>query len=136
MRAAAVAARDKRRLRLGDLAERRNGIMPAGDMRRIGGGSDDDKIVPGDLPVPRAMPLRDELLLGVGVMHEDEIGVAAPRRVERLSGALRQHMHVNPGLPREDREDRAEEPGIVERGRRRQQDGVGRHLGRARIRQP
>jgi len=53
--------------------------MPAGDMRRIGGGSDDDKIVPRDLPVRRAMPLRDELLFGVGVMHEDEIGVGAPR---------------------------------------------------------
>ena len=40
------------------------------------------------------------------------------------------------GLACEDWQDRAEEPGIVERGRRRQQDGVGRHLGRARIRQP
>ena len=98
MCAAAVAARDKRRFRLGNLAERRGRVMAASDMRRIGGGSDDDKIVPRDLPARRAMPLRDELLLGFRVVHKDEIGIAAPCRVERLSGALRQHMHIDPGL--------------------------------------
>ena len=48
--AALVAARDKRRLRASDRLQRRDRIVGAGDMRRVGAGSDHDEIVPGDLP--------------------------------------------------------------------------------------
>ena len=76
-------------------------------MRRVGVGSDDDEIVPRDLPPVDAVALVDEFLLGLGVVDEDEIGVAAPRRVERLAGALRQHMHRDAGRLGEVRQDRA-----------------------------
>ena len=61
-------------------------------MRRIGGRTDDDKIVPGDLPARDAVALVDELLLGFGIVHQQQIGIAPPRGVERLAGSLRDHM--------------------------------------------
>ena len=54
--AALVAARDKRRLCAGDRLQRRDRIVAAGDMCRIGMRPDHDEIVPGDLPAVDAMP--------------------------------------------------------------------------------
>ena len=93
MRAAAVAARDERRTGRRDGLERGDGILSAPDPGRVGIGSDKDEIVPRDLTPVDAVTLVDEFLLGLGVVDENEIRVAAPRRVERLTRALRQHMH-------------------------------------------
>jgi hypothetical protein len=42
-----------------------------------------------------AEALGDELLLGHLVVHEDHVGIAAARRVQRLAGAQRDDAHVD-----------------------------------------
>ncbi len=54
-------------------------------------------------------------LLRLGV-DEDDVGVAAAAGVERLAGALRHHLHVDAGLGLEQRQDVAEQAGILRRG--------------------
>src|SRR5262245_4953309 len=54
------------------------------------------------------------LLLRLGV-HEQHIGVAASAGVERLAGALRHHLHVDAGLGLEQRQDVAEQSGVLRR---------------------
>ena len=71
-------------------------------------------------PLPSSM----NFLLGLGVVDEDDVGVAAPRGVERLAGAERQHVHGDPGRLGEFRQDRAEQSRIVDRGGRGQGDGL------------
>ena len=68
------------------------------DVRRIGGRPDQDEVVPGDLPAADAVASGDEFLLGLGIVNEDEVGIAAPRRVERLAGPQREHMHGDAAL--------------------------------------
>ena len=73
--------------------EARDRVVSALDPGRIGDRADDDEVVPRELAPVDAVALGDEFRLGVRVVDEDEIGVAAPRRVERLAGAERQDMH-------------------------------------------
>jgi hypothetical protein len=42
-----------------------------------------------------------ELLFGLGIVNQQEIGVAPPRRVQGLARALRDHVDRNAGLGRE-----------------------------------
>jgi hypothetical protein len=83
--AALVAARDERRAGGGDRRERGDRVMAARDMRRIRARTDHDEIVPGDLPAIDAVPLGDELFLGLRIGHQDQIGVAMRRRRQRLA---------------------------------------------------
>ena len=53
--------------------------MVAGDMRRVGARSDNDEIIPGDLPAVDAVACGDEFLLGLGIVHQHQIGVAMRR---------------------------------------------------------
>jgi hypothetical protein len=55
-------------------------------------------------------------------MHEHHVGIAAPRGVERLAGAFRDHLDLDIGLGLEDRQQIAEQPGILGRGGRRHHD--------------
>ena len=55
-------------------------------------------------------------------VHEHHVGIAAPAGVERLTGALRDHLHVDAGLGLEQRQDVAEQAGILRRGGRRHDD--------------
>jgi hypothetical protein len=64
-----------------------------------------DEVVPGDLPALGAMPLGDELLLGLGIVHQYQIGVAPRRGRQRLSRALREHAHGYAGLAGKFRQD-------------------------------
>jgi hypothetical protein len=57
-------------------------------------------------------------------MHEHHIGVAAARGVERLAGALGDDFHVDPGLLLEDRQQIAEQAGILRRRGRGDHDGL------------
>ena len=50
-----------------------------------------------------------KLFLGGFGMNEDDIGVAAPCGVERLTGALGQHFHLDAGLLLHDRQQVAEQ---------------------------
>jgi hypothetical protein len=79
-------------------SDRRDGVMAAGNMRRIRGRTDQDEIVPGDLPAVDAVPLGDELLFGLRIAHQDQIGVAVRRRRQRLAGALGEDTHRDAGL--------------------------------------
>ena len=58
----------------------------------------------------------DEFLLLRPGVHEHHVGVAAPAGVERLAGALRHHLHVDAGLGLEQRQDMAEQAGVLRRG--------------------
>jgi hypothetical protein len=62
------------------------------------------------------------LLLRLGV-HEQHVGVAAPAGVERLAGALRHHLHIDAGLGLEQRQDMAEQAGVLRRGGGGDHDG-------------
>src|SRR5262249_15193166 len=52
-------------------------------------------------------------------MHEYDVSVAAPRQVERLPGAERDHAHLDPRLLLEDRKQVAEQARLLGRGGRR-----------------
>ena len=69
------------------------------------------------------MPSRDEALLRRAVMHEHHVGVAAPADVERLAGAERHHAHRDAGVPREDRQDMAEQARLLGGGGGGDRDG-------------
>ena len=102
--------------------------MTARDMCRVRARTDQDEIVPGDLPAVDAVPRRDEFLLGLGIVDQHQIGVAMRRRRQCLAGALRQDMHRNPGLLGETGQDVREQPGIVDRSGRGQHDRLRRLL--------
>ena len=70
----------------------------------------------------QAKTFGEKFLLGRLGMHEHHIGIAAPGGVERLAGALRHHLHVDAGLFLEDRQQIAEQAGILRRGRRSDND--------------
>jgi hypothetical protein len=57
-------------------------------------------------------------------VDKDDIGIAAPCSVERLSGAERQHTHRDAGRLGELGQDRREQARIVDRGGRRQHDDL------------
>ena len=65
-----------------------------------------NEVVVHDLEAPHAETIGEELLLRHLVMDEDDVGIAAPGGVERLAGALCDHLHVDAGLRLEDRQDR------------------------------
>jgi len=111
-------------LRLGcrDRRECGNGVVAALDLRRIGFWADKDKVVPRDLTTVNAVTLADEFLLGLGVVHENEIRIITPRRIERLTRALHQHMYRDAGLFCELRQDGREQSGIIDRTRRGEPD--------------
>jgi hypothetical protein len=61
-------------------------------MRRIGARPDHDKIIPRDLPAVDAVAGRDEFLLSLRVMNQNQIGVVARRRLKRLARTLSQDI--------------------------------------------
>ena len=70
-------------------------------MSRIGGRPNDDKVIPRDLPARRAVAFIHELLFGLRIVNQQEIGIAPPRRVQRLAGALRDDVDRDAGPGRE-----------------------------------
>ena len=92
------------------------------DAGRIALRPDQHEVVVHHVEALHAEALGEEfLLLRLGV-DEHHVGVAAPRGVERLAGALRDHLHVDAGLGLEDRQEIAEQPGILRRGGRGDHD--------------
>src|SRR5690242_18310304 len=98
MRAAIVAARDKGRLFLGDPAQGGGRIAHSLDAGGIAPGADDEKIVVHDFAPADPETVGDEFVLGLLVMDEDDVGVAARRGLERLPGALRDDVDLNAGV--------------------------------------
>ena len=92
------------------------------DAGRIALRPDQDEVVVHHRIALHAEAVGDEfLLLRLGV-HEHHVGVAAPAGVERLAGALRDHLHVDAGLGLEQRQDVAEQAGVLGRGGRGDDD--------------
>jgi hypothetical protein len=96
--------------------------MAADNMRRIQARADYDEVVPGDLASVDAMPLGDELLLSLRIVHQHQIGVAARGRRQRLAGTLSEDAHRDSGIVGKFRQNAREKPRIFDRGRRGQHD--------------
>jgi hypothetical protein len=129
--AALVAARDEGRLgRFDRFAQAFEDVL-AGRLGRVGLGADDDEVVVHDFLALDAEALGDELLLGGLVMHEDDVGIAAARHVERLAGAQGDHAHLDAAGLLEGRQQVAEEAGLLGRGGRRHGDEALLGLGQA-----
>ena len=102
--------------------QRRDDVLAALDAGRIALRPDQDEVVVHHRIALHAEAFGDEfLLLRLGV-HEHHVGIAAPAGVERLAGALRDDLHVDAGLGLEQRQDVAEQAGILRRGGRGDDD--------------
>src|SRR5262245_36402970 len=69
------------------------------------------------------MPFRNEFLLCLPSMHENHVGTAAARHVERLAGTQGDDFNVDAGLLLEQRKDVAEQTGVLRRSGRCNHDG-------------
>src|SRR6185503_16767387 len=94
VRAAAVAARDERRARVLDLAQRFGRIGSVHDPGRVCFRPDDDEVVVHDGEAPHALTLAQEFLLGRLRMYEHDVRVASTREVERLARAERDDSYL------------------------------------------
>ena len=121
VRAGLVAARDERRA-LALIVFSAGDDVLALDAGRIALRPDQDEVVVHHRIALHAEAVGDELLLLRLGVHEHHVGVAAPAGVERLAGALRHHLHVDAGLGLEQRQDVAEQAGVLGRGGRGDDD--------------
>jgi hypothetical protein len=85
---------------------------------RVGLRADDDEVVVHHLLALDAEAFGDEFLLGRLVMHEDDVGIAAPRHVQRLAGAQRDDAHLDAAGLLEGRQQVAEQTRLLGRGGR------------------
>ena len=115
MGAAVIAARGEGRLHLCDLGQRRNDIARPGHARRIGGRSDDDKIVVHDVKTFHPVTFGDESLFGGLGVHKKDIAIAVHRILDRLSGADGDDSHLDVGLVLKKWQDLLEKAGILGR---------------------
>src|SRR5215813_1734969 len=70
------------------------------------------------------MPFRNEFLLRLPGMHQNHVGTAAARHVERLAGTQGDDFNVDSGLGLEQRQDVAEQAGVLRRGGGGDHDGL------------
>ena len=71
-------------MRRGDRLQCRDAVAAALDVGRIGGWPNDDKVIPCDLSACRAVTFIHELLFGLWIVNQQEIGIAPPRSVQAL----------------------------------------------------
>src|SRR6516164_8908848 len=69
------------------------------------------------------MPFRNEFLLRLPGMHQNHVGTAAAREVERLAGSQGNDFNVDAGLGLEQRQDAAEQAGVLRRSSGGDHDG-------------
>src|SRR5262249_24563855 len=86
--------------------------------------SNDDKIVVHHGIALHAKPFRNEFLLCLPGMHENHVGIAAARGVERLAGTLGDDFNVDAGLGLEQRQDVAEQARVLRRSGGGDYDGL------------
>ena len=72
--------------------------------------ADQDEVVVHHRVTLDAEAFRQEFLLRRFRVDEHDVGVAAAAGIERLAGALRDHLHIDSGLGLEQRQDMAEQP--------------------------
>ena len=85
-----LSPRETNRARGGARLQRRNRISAAGDMRRVGAWPDHHEVVPRNLPAINAIACCNKFLFGLRVMHQNQVGIVARRRLKRLPRSLRQ----------------------------------------------
>jgi hypothetical protein len=83
------------------------------DVRGIVLGSDNHEIVPSNLATVHAVTLADELLLGLRVVHQHEVGIAAPRGLKCLASPLGDTANLDAGGLCEQRQNATEQPGVL-----------------------
>src|SRR5215467_1719076 len=115
MGARAVAARDEGRALGLDRLQSLGDVGHALDAGGVALRSDQDEIVVHDGVSLHAETVGDEFLLLRLDVHEQHVGVATSAGVERLAGALRHHLHIDAGLGFEQRQDVAEQAGVLRR---------------------
>ena len=104
---------DEGRLRRCDPAQRRRRLVRTRDPGRVACGAYHDEIVVHQVEARAAVALRNEGLFGGLVVHQEEVGIAVPRKPERLAGADRDDAHLDPGLGLEQRQQTVEEAGVL-----------------------
>jgi hypothetical protein len=124
VRATLVAARDEGRVAGGQLLQALDdvGALHAG---RVGLGADEDEVVVHDRVALDAEAVGDELVLGLLVVHEHHVGIAAAAGVQRLAGAQRHHLDVDAAGLLELGQQVGEQAGLLGRGGGRHHDGLG-----------
>src|SRR5262249_19685236 len=124
MRTGVVAARDEGcTLGLNGL-QRKGGVPCPLDAGGIVLRSDDNKIVVHHGIALHAMPFRNEFLLRLPGMHENHVGTAAARHVERGAGTQGDDFNVDAGLGLEQRQDVAEQARVLRRSGGGDHDGL------------
>src|SRR6478609_5902380 len=92
MRAGFVAAGYEARLGLVNRAQRAGCILVAANASRIRRWTHDDEIVVHNRMTRYPISFRNELRLRVGVVHEHHVSITAPGSLQRLAGALGNHL--------------------------------------------
>src|SRR5690625_4997555 len=119
-----VTAGRKGTFTVGDSRESGNHVAAAADVSRVGLRAHDHVVVVHHLDALDAITLLDELLLGRPGMDEDDVGVTPAPGIEGLPGALGDDPHLDAGLFFEERQDVAEEAGLLGGGGRGDGDEV------------
>ena len=102
MCAGAITPRYEWRLLILDLPKRLRDILHALDTGRIAFGSDQHEVIVHHRITPHAFAFGEKLFLRRLRMDENNVGIAAPASVERLSGALRDDFRPNASFLLED----------------------------------
>ncbi|MCY1374098.1 hypothetical protein D9M69_614150 [compost metagenome] len=121
MGAALVAARDEGRARAAQALERHRDVLAA-HAGRVGLRTDQHEVVVHDRLAREAEAFGDELLFGGLVVHEQGVGIAASRHVQRLPGAHGHHAHLGARRLGELRQQVLEQARLFRRGGRCQHD--------------
>ena len=87
-------------------------------MRRIGCRTNHHEVIVHHLEALHALPLGHELFLGLPVMYEHHVGIAAPSDIEGLSGTNGDDFHLNAALRCEGRQQVTEQTRLLCRCRR------------------
>src|SRR5262249_2311325 len=86
-------------------AKSHHGIIPPGDMRRVGSRPDHNEVIPRDLSAPDPMSFSDEPLLRLWIVDQNQIGVIARGSLKRLSRSLCEDTYRYSGFLCEARQD-------------------------------
>src|SRR6185295_12636548 len=118
IRAALVTTRNEGRVGVPNRTQPGENISLAFDLCRIGGRADDDEIVPRNLAAVDPMAFAYEFCFSFRIVDQDEIGIATPRGVERLTCAECYNAHGHPALPSKERQYVRQKPAVLDRRRR------------------
>src|SRR5262245_56642536 len=122
MGARTIAPRYERR-RFGlDRFKRLRNVLQILNARGIALWPDQYEIIVHDGNALHTVAFVDEPILRRFVVHQHDVGLAASARIERLTGALREHFHVDTDLLCKEGQDVVEQPTVLRRGRRRDND--------------